>query len=132
MVRTLQSVAAVGLLCSVASTICCTWADDIFGLRPRPGASSAKDEAPPRAKRSRHRSTVVRLVLNSTAILRLAFPSAARSTMRDRSTIFCGVFRAATQTCKTLCCSGLRLKAAGTFHIVLPVCLRFRYMYSYL
>ena len=84
MVRTLQCVAALGLVCSVAATTASTFIASIRRGRPGRGASCLRLPTPPDSKRLRHRRTVGRDTFSSRAIDRFAFPSAAASAICRR------------------------------------------------
>src|SRR5437588_176757 len=85
-VRVLQWVALRGFSRIVLSITLCTLAGVIVGVRPGRGASFSRAASPPSRKRLRQRADFSGVMLNSRAISLSCIPSAARSTMRARST----------------------------------------------
>ena len=91
MLRTLQWVAAGGVVCIVAWTTRVTTSRPMALCRPGRGASWRIPDTPPFAKRLRHRITVGREMANCRAMAWLGVPFAASKTMRARRATFCGV-----------------------------------------
>src|SRR3989344_279237 len=90
--RLLQCVAAGGFSWRVTSMTCRTAAEDSFGFLPGLDLSLSAS-MPPAVKRFRQRMTVCRFTASSFAMALLDVPREAKSTMVDRSAIFCGVLR---------------------------------------
>jgi hypothetical protein len=96
-VRVLQCVAAAGFSRSVFSTTSAIFSAVKGGLRPGRVASHRNPSIPCARYRSCHRHTDGLLLPTARMIDIVPLPAADSSTMRDRHTNFCGVFRSATQ-----------------------------------
>src|ERR1035438_5281467 len=91
MVRQLQCVIPVGLVCVVAFTMAAILSISYQGFRPRPGAISHRPSNPSAPKRFRHRITVLRFTESCSAIATSDFTAAADTTIRQRNATCCGV-----------------------------------------
>ena len=114
MLRVLQCVAFTGFSWVVFRMTCWISLAGMLGVRPGRGASFSRPAKPARRNRARQRAAFLGVIFKVAAISRSCLPSAASSTMRERSTRRAGSERARARCSRAWRCSVFRMTGRAT------------------